>query len=189
MRTAIFALVVAGCSFTPRGNGDGDATAIDAAVDAPIDAPRCGPAYDLGYRLHVEQSTWLDAERGCEADGGYLAVLDTPTTRAAAIAAAQRLGGDSELWVGLVRDPLGEGQNDVEANWRWRWVNGAEVHPGLPWNPGQPDNGGDGAQYVVRMNRDTGALYDRDTIDSGLTGLCQCDGRAPVNADYDPLTP
>lgn len=192
-RTATIALVVSACSFTPRGDGDaaGDGDPIDAAVDAPIDAPRCGPAYEagLGYRLHATASTWLEAEQACEADGGYLAVLDTPTSITAAIAAARALGGASELWVGLVRDPISGGEQDVPANWRWRWVNGAEVRLPLAWNPGQPDNAGEGTQYVVRMARDTGALYDRDIIDSGLTGLCQCDGRAPVNADYDPETP
>ena len=187
MRTAIFALVVVGCSFTPRG--DGDAAAIDATViDVAIDAPRCGPAYTLGYRLHATAATWLDAERACEVDGGYLAVLDTATAITAAVTAARNLGAEEDLWVGLVRDPIAGGDLDIPANWRWRWVNGAAVNLPLAWSPGQPDNGGEGTQYVARMNRDTGALYDRDIIDGALTGLCRCDGRAPVNADYDPAT-
>jgi hypothetical protein len=175
------ALGLAACSFTPTGDRD---AAVDA-TDAPIDARPCGPDYVDGYRYYATQATWLDAERECErATTATLAVLDTPAARAAAVAAAQRFNSSAELWVGLVRD-----QSGAAGPWAWHWVTGGVGVEPLGWSLGQPDNGGDQTQYVVRMERDTGAIYDRDFTDASLRALCQCDGRPPVNADYDPATP
>lgn len=174
------ALGLAACSFTPTGDRD---AAVDA-TDAPIDARPCGPDYVDGYRNYATQGTWLDAERECERDNGHLAVLDTPAARAAAVAAAQRFNSSAELWVGLVRD-----QSGAAGPWAWHWVTGGVGVEPLGWSLGQPDNGGDQTQYVVRMDRDTGAIYDRDFTDASLRALCQCDGRPPINADYDPATP
>lgn len=174
----------AGCSFTPSGSaGDGGGEA-GAVIDAPIDARPCGAGYVDGFRYLATHGLWLDAERDCEGDGGHLAVLATPAQRTAAVAAAQAAGAEPALWVGLVRDA-----NTVGPPWPWRWVDGTPVVEPLGWSGGQPDNGGDGTQYVIRMDRDSGQLYDRDYTDASLPALCQCDGRAPVNADYDPATP
>lgn len=174
-------LACAACSFTPSGaGGDGPTPPV---IDAPIDARPCGAGYVDGYRVYATEGTWLQAETNCESDNGHLAVLDTPAARAAAVAAA-RDSTTSELWVGLVRD-----QSGAAAPWPWRWVTGVAAVEPLGWQPGQPDNGGDQTQYVVRMDRDSGALFDRDFTDASLRALCQCDGKPPVNADFDPATP
>ena len=58
------------------------------------------------------------------------------------------------------------------------------------WRHPQPAVVGPGKRHVGDwFDRDTGAIYDRDFTDASLRALCQCDGRPPINADYDPATP
>lgn len=197
-------LLSAACSFSPHGLDPSAADATDVGSDAPLadgpaidgaaldaptaidarvidaapppDAPTCPTSYPGGYRYISSSSDWLTQERACEADQPgrtHLVVIDNVAEGGVVIGVLSAVGSGNDVWVGVVRDPA--------AN--WRWVTGGNAAY-LPWASGQPDLGN---QYVVRVDKFTGAFYDRGTSDH-LPALCECDGRPPVNADYDPST-
>lgn len=203
-RLAIVCLLLSACGFerggldpsTASDGGDDDTDAardvdgavaeLDAAIDAqPIDAPMidappaavCPGTYTGGYRYISAAAGWLAQERDCEDDQAgrtHLVVINDIVESGVVIGALSAIGAGNEVWVGVVRD---------SSSTTWRAVTGGNA-PYLPWGTGQPDLGN---QYVVRVDKFTGGFYDRGA-DDALPALCECDGRPPVNADWDPGT-
>jgi hypothetical protein len=181
--------LLAGCGFSiPGTTGDGvssdargdDGTA-DSSADAEIDAARdCPMTYTATYRREAIVRTWLDAEKTCEADAPgitHLVVIDDDAERVAIATLVAGLPGDA--WVGIVRDPGGV------APWPWRKVTGgAAIY--APFESTEPNNMS-GDQYTVVMRQSSQLLYDYG-VGQLVYAVCECDGRPPSNADYDPAT-
>jgi hypothetical protein len=181
----LLAGLLGGCGFRIPAAASTDAAAGDVIADAAIDqvdAPvTCPTSYTATYRLEMNLHTWLDAEKACEADAPgitHLVVIENDSERIAVSDLVQNLLGDA--WVGIVRDPGGV------APWPWRYVTGGPAVY-APFEGSEPNNMS-GDQYTLVMRKSSRLLYDYG-IANLLYAVCECDGHAPVNADFDPATP
>jgi hypothetical protein len=186
----VISLLLGACSFElstggpggddePGGTDDfGGNGGVDDDGNGAGTVVECPPAYTAGYRLEITAGTWLAAEAACEADlpgHTHLVVLDDEPERVAVAELAQALPGDA--WVGIVRDPGGS------APWPWRYVTGGNA-AFAPFEGSEPNNMS-GDQYTVVLRRSSRFLYDYG-VGQVVQAICECDHRAPINADYDP---
>ncbi len=185
----VLCLLLGACSFELSAagpGGDDGAGGTGASSDGGGDdgsgggVAECPTTYTSGYRLEAAPLTWLAAEDACAADlrgHTHLVVLDTEVERVAVAELAQALPGDA--WVGVVRDPGGI------APWPWRYVTGGDA-TFAPFEGSEPNNMS-GDQFTVVLRKSSRLLYDYG-VGQLVHSVCECDHRAPVNADYDPGT-
>ncbi len=186
MRSALAALMIAGCVFDRAGlPAAGDAPRIDAAADAAPDAvpdadppdaapdaaPDASPCPDgyapitgapagSQYRVVTSGKSWIDAEHDCEDDGAtsHLAILADDAERDAVRGAVS-----GQAWLGVT---------DIVAEGTW-----LEVTSGLaayrPWNSNEPNDlfGEDCVEL------DGGGFNDEGCGNANVY-VCECDGLA-----------
>jgi hypothetical protein len=179
--------------------GEPDATPTTPPPDA---APplTCPSNYNQEYEGHFyrfsnTKRTWADAEADCESDGDddtHLIALDTDGEWSAVTAAALFAHGNEWQHIGVVRDIADPGAT-------WRTVTGGAA-PVIKWRltllptSSEPNNGGDsgGPEPVVALDPrfdlnhvpSSGGFLDVGTAFEAYY-VCECDGRAPVDANYD----
>lgn len=95
------------------------------------------PFGDHWYLYFPGRITWDEAQRRCQAMGGYLACVETEPEGRFTDAMARR----QSVWLGGKRNPAGQ----------WTWINGAEFRPAR-WIPGEPSDSGGGENLLEIIN-------------------------------------
>ncbi|MCB0519110.1 MAG: HYR domain-containing protein, partial [Saprospiraceae bacterium] len=98
------------------------------------------------YYISTVEKNWTDAKAHCEAQGGQLAIVDSPAKNSFL---AGGIGFFSAAYIGLT-------DKDSEGN--YQWLNGAPFAY-QNWEPGQP-NGGTDENYVAMHGWSSGRWAD-----------------------------
>ena len=109
-----------------------------AVHSAVLSGPVYNPATGHNYLL-LGQSTWLAAEAEAQSLGGHLATINDAAENTWVTTTFINFGGqEKSLWIGL---------NDQAQEGVFVWASG-ETASFRNWEPGQPDNGFGGEDFV-----------------------------------------
>jgi len=124
-----------------------------ASLGAPENATLFGGHW---YLILPTKVSWPEARLMCQLMGGHLACIESNEEWKFALA----LAGAQTLWLG---------GTDEDHEGKWTWINGSPWSFSA-WAPGQPDNFGDGQDYL--LFRSTG--WDDLGKGGGITeALCE----------------
>ncbi|MDG3005123.1 family 16 glycoside hydrolase [Paludisphaera mucosa] len=124
-----------------------------AAAVAPAVAPRPADAREFRgahYKLFPQKLSWHEAAAKCREMGGRLAIVRDADQNAFLLGLLKERSVDA-IWLG---------GTDEQVEKVWVWVDGSPIpHPDEPdigiytnWNAGQPNNKGDGENYLVMID-------------------------------------
>lgn len=131
-----------------------DAPFGDAFFGCPADYATAGGSDLHRYKPHGVNRSWVQARDVCAAEGGYLAIPDTP----AELQSLEQLVGPTRTWIGI---------DDVAVEGTYRNTFGM-LQVFLPWAAGEPNGNAQDCVYL-----DSGNLADGGCGEQHPS-VCEC---------------
>ncbi len=153
-------------SAADAGMAELDAAAVGNALCRDAGYQALAGATSL-YRVYRDEVSWTEAESGCLASGGHLAVIETLEEHRV----VGEMVGAINVWIGL---------SDREEEGNFVWVNavplevGGEGYP--PWGSGEPNNSvfPFGGQDCAQMRETDDMRWDDAGCDVDKAYVCEC---------------
>ncbi|XP_066304553.1 uncharacterized protein [Branchiostoma lanceolatum] len=126
------------------------------------------PLNDFCYQFHTGSfRTWQDARAVCQANGGDLVSINTPSESAYITGRVASVTNMATMWIGA---------HDQTTEGGWSWVDGSPFNF-LNWGGGEPNNAGNGGEDCTEIAVTTGNWNDLNC--DNLRGYI-CEMRANV---------